>query len=170
LTKCRVRIPEYLIDRYKAHATFHQTCAAIQAWATRYPQTGAVYVEDAANGPAVMEQLRHVVPGLIAVTPNGGKYSRAAACQPRVEAGNVHLPRPTRPNGTTRPEYAWVLDFIEQLAAFPRGEHDDDVDAFSQLHVRWRQPSLSAEDVERLFQIGRGTGTGLWDSGEPRLR
>jgi hypothetical protein len=31
----------YLIDRFKAHASFQRTCAAIQAWADRYP--GAIY-------------------------------------------------------------------------------------------------------------------------------
>jgi predicted phage terminase large subunit-like protein len=156
----------YLIDRYKAHASFHQTCAAIQAWAARYPQTGAVYVEDTANGPAVMDLLRHVVPGLLPVTPQGGKFSRAAACQPRVEAGNVYLPRPTAPNGTRLPERAWVEDVIEQLAAFPRGAHDDDVDAFTQLLVHWRAPTRSADDWDRLLRVGAGTGMGVGLPGE----
>ena len=32
---------------------------------------------------------------------------------------------------------AWVEDFIDQCAAFPNGAHDDDVDAFTQLPMRW---------------------------------
>ena len=38
------------------------------------------------------------------------------------------------------PERAWVDDFLHQLTVFPNGAHDDDVDAFTQLLVRWQQP------------------------------
>ena len=127
-------------------------------------------MEDTANGPAVIDTLRHGVAGLIAVNPEGGKYSRAAACEPRVEAGNVYLPRPTMPNGTRLPARAWVEDFIDQLAAFPRGAHDDDVDAFTQLLVQWRGRAMSADDMARILSIGEGTRSWLRDSGEPPLR
>ena len=55
----------------------------------------------------------HEIPGIIAITPKGGKAERAAACAPRVEAGNVYLPRPTAPNGRRVPvitdlECEWV--------------------------------------------------------------
>jgi predicted phage terminase large subunit-like protein len=144
----------YLIDRFKARVSFQRTCDAIKRLTTQYPETGAIYVEDKANGPAVLDALGHEVPGLIAVTPKGGKHSRATACEPRVEAGNVYLPRPTTPQGVRLPERAWVDDFIEQLAAFPRGEHDDDVDAFSQLLVQWGSPTLSESDLVKILSIG----------------
>lgn len=92
--------------RFKAHASFQATCHAIQRLSVRYPQATAIYVEDAANGPAVIDTPKHTVPGLIAVGPHGGKYSRASACEPRVEAGNIYLPRPTVPNGTPIPARA----------------------------------------------------------------
>lgn len=152
----------YLIDRYKAHVSFQQTCRAIQTYVTRYPRATAVYIEDAANGPAVIDALRHQVPGLIAVKPEGGKFSRAAACEPRVEAGNIYLPRPTTPHGSRMPEREWVDDFVEQLAAFPRGEHDDDVDAFAQLLVQWSKASI----VPIGFPISVGTGRSYWAMGD----
>ena len=80
-----------------------------------------ILVEDTANGPAVIDTLRHEIPGIIAVRPQGDKVQRATACAPRVEAGNVYLPRPTGPAGRRLPARAWVDDFIEQLAAFPLG-------------------------------------------------
>ena len=40
---------------------------------------------------------------------------------PFVEAGNTHLPAPS----LTR----WVTEFLEELASFPAGAHDDHVDA-----------------------------------------
>lgn len=73
--------------------------------------------------------------------PEGGKYARAQAASPIVEAGNVWLPNP-RPHGRLRPERAWVEDFLHQLCVFPTGAHDDDVDAFSQLVARCIQPEI----------------------------
>lgn len=41
------------------------------------------------------------------------------------------------------PERAWVDDFVHQLTVFPRGAHDDDVDAFTQLVLRLMEPRVS---------------------------
>ena len=131
--------------------SFPETLRAIRALCARYPQARTILVEDTANGPAAIETLMHEIPGIIAITPKGGKTERAAACAPRVEAGNVYLPRPTAPNGRRVPARAWVDDFIEQLAVFPKGAHDDDVDAFTQLLLRWRH-----QRVALGFPIGVG--------------
>ena len=145
----------YLVDRYKAHASFTETCEAIRRMAQRYPNCGAVYIEDAANGSAAIDTLRRQVAGVLPVGPHGGKYSRASAAEPRVQAGNVWLPRPTTPDGRPILGRAWVLDFIEQLAQFPYGAHDDDVDAFSQLLIQWQRPMMSAAIRKRIWRIGR---------------
>jgi predicted phage terminase large subunit-like protein len=157
----------YLIDRFKAHASFQRTVEAIQRFAARYPQTGAIYIEDKANGPAVIDVLRHTVAGLIAVNPAGGKFSRASAAEPRVEAGNIYLPRPTTPAGVRLPQRAWVDDFIEQLAIFPRGQHDDDVDAFTQLLVQWQGQAWSEALILACLSIGEGERSPWRLSGEP---
>ena len=99
----------------------------------------------------MIDTLRHEIPGIIAVQPQGDKVQRATACAPRVEAGNVYLPRPTGPTGRRLPARAWVDDFIEQVAAFPMGAHDDDdVDAFTQLLLRWHPRRMSPEMMRRL--------------------
>jgi len=73
--------------------------------------------------------LAHDIPGLLPVTPEGGKVARAQAVSPLIEAGNIYLPHP---------QYApWVNDFIEECAAFPNGAHDDQVDAMTQALLRW---------------------------------
>ena len=95
----------------------------------------------AANGAAIVSALRHQIPGLIAVRPEGGKVARAQAVAPLVEAGNGYLPHP-RPAWRLRPERAWVEDFLDQCTAFPKAAHDDGVDALTQLLVRWQQPQL----------------------------
>ena len=131
----------YLIHRVKGQWAFGESCRQVEALTRRYPDTGTILIEDAANGPAIIDALTHRIAGIIAVSPEGGKRARAQAVQPRIEAGNVHLPNP-RPHGTLIPERAWVEDFLHQLTVFPRGVHDDDVDAFTQLLVRWQRPEM----------------------------
>lgn len=131
----------YLIDRAKGQWDFSQTCRRVRAMKDRYPKTSRILIEDAANGPAIISFLKNEISGIIAVTPEGGKAARAQAAQPQVEAGNIYLPNP-KPNGKRVPERDWVDDFLYQLMIFPHGAHDDDVDAFTQLLVRWQKPSM----------------------------
>jgi len=131
----------YLMDRVKGQWAFSESCRQVEALRRKYPASATILIEDAANGPAIIEVLRHRVSGIIAVQPEGGKLARAYAAQPQVEAGNVYLPNP-RPHGRLMPERAWVDDFLYQLTGFPNSAHDDDVDALTQLVVRWQRPEL----------------------------
>jgi predicted phage terminase large subunit-like protein len=128
----------------------------------QYPSTQAVVVEDAANGPAVVDALRQQIPGLLLVKPEGGKIARAAAVQPQVEAGQVFVPQPRWPDGTPRPDRAWVEDFIETCAMFPKGEHDDDVDALTQLLVYLKKIGI-APPMRRLLPTPADFGPKLLD-------
>ena len=92
-------------------------------------------MEDKANGAAVIQELGHDVPGLIAVNPEGGKMARAQAVSPQVESGNVYLPHPAL--------VSWVDDLIEEAAAFPHGRNDDQVDAMTQALNRLRSTGAS---------------------------
>lgn len=132
----------YLIDRAKGQWSFTESCKQVTRLNQRYPQARTILIEDAANGPAIIDHLKRMISGIIAVTPDGGKMARAHAAQPIVEAGNVYLPNPA-PNGRRRPDRDWVEDFLHQLIIFPHGAHDDDVDAFTQLVVRWQQRRVS---------------------------
>jgi predicted phage terminase large subunit-like protein len=129
----------YLIDRRKGQWAFNETCRQVLELRRRYPETTATLIEDAANGPAIINVLGRQVSGIIGVTPEGGKYARAQAASPIVEAGNVWLPNP-RPHGRLVPDRAWVDEFIHECCMFPTGAHDDDVDAFTQLVARCLQP------------------------------
>jgi predicted phage terminase large subunit-like protein len=129
----------YLIDRVKGQWSFSESCRQVERLNLKYPRANTILIEDAANGPAIIDVLTHKLSGIIAVQPQGGKMARAQAAQPKVEAGNVYLPTP-RPHGRLIPEREWVEDFLYQLTVFPNGAHDDDVDAFTQLLVRWQQP------------------------------
>lgn len=124
----------YLIDMVRDRMSFTETISAIQKLSRKWPQTEAKYVEQAANGFALIDSLKAKVSGLIAVKPLGSKVARANAVSPRIEAGNVHLPHPSIA--------PWVSEVIEEWASFPMGEHDDIVDAMCHgLHKLGDMPS-----------------------------
>jgi predicted phage terminase large subunit-like protein len=149
----RVGARTYVLDRFKSRASFTETCHAIKQMVAKYPNA-RVLVEDAANGPAVVSALQKDIRGILAVTPEGGKWSRAAAVQPQVEAGQVLLPRPRFADGQLRTEYVWVEDFVEQCCLFPKGEHDDDVDALTQALVYLQKRPVSQLTVREILAVG----------------
>lgn len=128
--------------------TFTQTCADIlllnkqfNGSAKHLPRVMRTLIEDKANGPAIIDSLMTKVPGVIAVTPEGGKESRANVLEAPVEAGQWYVPE-----GET-----WVSDFIAEFAGFPTGAHDDQVDAASQAEIYM----LSGADVARIANLGK---------------
>lgn len=127
----------YLVDQVRDRMDFPAACAAVKAMSAKWPQTALKLVEDKANGPAIIAQLRKDVPGLVAYNPEGSKEARCHAVSPFVESGNVELPDP----GAA----PWVGGFIEECSAFPNGAHDDQVDTMTQaLHKLLLTPSLTS--------------------------
>ena len=114
----------YLLDQVRARMGFTATLAAFRALADKWPQAQRKLVEDKANGPAVIDSLRHAVPGIIPVEPDGSKIARAHAVTTFFEAGNVHIPHPS--------VCGWVSEYMAELTGFPAAAHDDQVDATTQ--------------------------------------
>lgn len=112
----------YLMDQARGRWSFTETCAQLLRMAAKWPHARRRLVEDKANGSAVINALKSKLAGLIEVNPEGGKESRAAACQPEVESGNVYLP-----DG-----HSLLDEFITEWAVFPNGSNDDQVDAGTQ--------------------------------------
>lgn len=124
----KVNADFYLIDAIKRRMDFPDTVRAIKAMDAKYPDRHSILIEDKANGPAIIATLRHEIAGIIAEKPKDSKIARANAATGFVESGNVYLPR-----------YAdFTAEFIEELAAFPRGINDDLVDAFTQFINKYR--------------------------------
>ena len=120
----------FLLDQHRARLDMPATKEAVLSVSARWPKASAKLVEDKANGPAVIQELRHQIEGLIAVAPEGGKIARAHAVSPMVESGNVYLPHPSIA--------PWVEAFLDEVTAFPNGRHDDQVDAMTQALNRLR--------------------------------
>ncbi|OPG13636.1 phage terminase large subunit [Microbispora sp. GKU 823] len=136
----RFGLQAYLLDQVRGRMSFVETRKAVKELAAKWPQAVAKYVEDKANGTAVINSLARSVAGLIPVEPEGGKAARASAVAPFVEAGQVFLPAPSLA--------PWVGAYREEHASFPRGSHDDQVDATSQaLNRLLLAPLLSGDDL-----------------------
>ena len=83
------------------------------------------YVEDKANGPAVISTLKSKIPGIVPVNPKDSKYGRATASPRSSRPGNVLLPDPDIALFDAE-------ELIDEAAGFPNAAHDDLVDATSQ--------------------------------------
>ncbi len=111
----------YLIDRICRRMGVTDTIAAVLETMDRYPQS-AVYVEDKANGPAVIEVLKGEVSGIHEWSPGtDSKTGRAEAVAHLFASDNVFLP----PDDLA----PWIGEYASTLHKFPLDRHDDDVDA-----------------------------------------
>lgn len=124
----RVGARKYLLDEVRGKWDIVKTIAMVRRLSAKWPAALTKLVEDKANGTAVIAMLRRELPGLIPVEPQGGKVARLMAVLPTIEAGDVYLPDPKA--------NPWVDDYRVEFRRFPRGKHDDRVDATSQALVR----------------------------------
>jgi predicted phage terminase large subunit-like protein len=101
-------------------------------------------IEDKANGSALIDDLDRSYNGipLIPYNPQASKYERASLAAPSWRAGLCYLPE----------HEPWVSDFVAQHVSFgPGADHDDEVDAMSQIFIYW-QDGVSPEDqLKRAF-------------------
>jgi len=125
----RVGSNYYLLDRIKERLGIVETMSAILQMSAKWPRALLKLVEDKANGSAVIQMLQVKIPGMVAVEPDGGKIARANAVAPAFESGNVYLP-----DASIAP---WVVEYMDEMCAFPNGAHDDEVDSTTQALNRF---------------------------------
>lgn len=128
----------YLLDQTRARRDFPETVQAFREFHDNHSDISAKWVEDKANGPALIALLKDEIAGIIPIQPQGSKEERARGVAFYLESGNVFLPHP---------EVApWVWDLIEEHSAFPNAMNDDQVDcttqALSRLYAKEHKPSM----------------------------
>lgn len=132
----RKKAQYFLFDIDHRRMGFADTMKAIRAMSDKWPNARSKYIEDKANGTAIIEMLKDEISGIVPVNPDGGKEARANAVSPLFEAGNVYLPHPNM--------CPWVEELIEELVSFPNAAHDDLVDmttqALNQLYTNNSNP------------------------------
>lgn len=137
----------YYMLPYRVHnrLDFGPTKRAIKSCHAAYPKAHAILIEDKANGPAIISELRHEIACIVAVDPQGGKLARAQSIAPLWEAGSVELPDPQRFN------VPWLEEYIHNICTFPKAAHDDDMDATSQalIYMRTRMSTGMLDYIRR---------------------
>jgi predicted phage terminase large subunit-like protein len=114
----------YITDMYREKSEFHTLMRDIPAFNAK-ARAEAVLMENKGTGTSLIQVLRNSGQNIIPVQPQkqGGKEFRFELAIPALEAGRVSLPK----------QGAWIADFQEEILTFPGSNHDDIVDAFSQL-------------------------------------
>lgn len=123
----------YLLDLDRFKGDFTVTLRRFVAFCERNPDASTKLVEIAANGEAILSQLRQTIPGMLGVVPKSSKESRVSAIAPWIESGNVHIPESA----------PWLSDFKHECAMFPAGRHDDMVDSMTQALMRFDKTKAS---------------------------
>lgn len=125
----------YLIDQVRGRMSFTETIQAVKDFkAGPYGHlVHRILIESAANGEAAMDTLKKSISGIEPVRAKDSKELRARVVTPEHESGHVLLPHPTDPGNS------WVNDLISELTNFPRGAHDDQVDALTQALMKLRR-------------------------------
>jgi predicted phage terminase large subunit-like protein len=99
-------------------------------------RSATILIEDKVSGSSVAQDLRHDGIGVVRIRPEANKTYRASIASDQIEANNVYLPV----------EAPWLDDFLAEVAAFPNGRHDDQVDSMSQAII-WNQKKMSSFDA-----------------------
>jgi predicted phage terminase large subunit-like protein len=91
-----------------------------------------IFIEDAASGQSLIQEMRarSALP-ILPIKVDKDKIARAQAVTPMFEAGRVFVPQSA----------PWLNGYIDELASFPNGVHDDAVDSTTQAlnQLRWRR-------------------------------
>jgi predicted phage terminase large subunit-like protein len=110
----------YLVRQIYARMEFPELLRAMSA-AYNSKRSNAFVIENKASGQqAIQSLMRETKIPIILMTPDKDKSVRANSIIGHVESGRVFLPE----------DADFVSGFVEECAAFPKGAHDDQVDAF----------------------------------------
>jgi len=103
---------------------FPELCAWLPEWVNEYGYTNAsrIRIEPKASGKSIVQQIKATT-GLNVIEdepPKDDKVTRVNSASPKMEAGRIYLV-----------SGSWNESFLNQLAAFPNGQHDDEVDCLT---------------------------------------
>jgi predicted phage terminase large subunit-like protein len=127
-----------LLDAFKDRLTFPELKeSALKHYKEWEPD--AFIVEKKAAGAPLIQELRRMGIPVQEFTPSRGndKIARVNAISDLFASGKVWAP-----------DTRWAREVIEEVAAFPVGEHDDFVDTTSQALLRFRQGGFISLDSD----------------------
>ena len=115
----------YLLNLYRGKLNFPDLLRQVERLAAAH-NARAVLIEDAGSGTGLIQTLRPTRLNVIGIKPDGDKVTRMSVQSTMIESGKVFLPN----------DVPWLDQFRYEIAAFPNGSHDDQIDSLSQF-LRW---------------------------------
>lgn len=135
----------WLLDYQRKQLGFMSTAQAISDLKAKWPKVGRIYIEEAANGAALIDMLKKHFSTIVGVPPLGSKEARAHAVSWVWSNNLVLLPHPDESPG--------IVPWVAEITAFPDVKNDDTVDcmtiALHQLCLRSPIAMLITKDILR---------------------
>lgn len=137
----------WLLAARREKLAFQATAKAIADLKVAHPLVSKIFIEDAANGPALIDMLSNRIPGIVGVPALGSKEARWHAVAGIWQSGQVMLPHPD--------DMPAIVPMVAEVVAAPDVRNDDFVDcmamAIYQLCLRNPISALINEDILRLM-------------------
>jgi predicted phage terminase large subunit-like protein len=132
----------YLLDVLRRRMEYPELKRAVLAEYARV-RPDVVLIEDRASGTQLIQEL--LAEGIHAVTryrPQADKVMRMHAQTATIENGFVHLPEAA----------PWLAEYLHELAIFPYGRFDDQVDATAQF-LDWCKGAAHEDGIYALYRM-----------------
>lgn len=110
----------YLLDIFRKKINFNELEKNVVRL-YEYWEADKLYVEDAGSGQSLIQIIPYRYSISVKPVKTMNKVVRANMVSSPLENKSVYLPM----------NMSWVTDFINELARFPSGKHDDQVDVFA---------------------------------------
>jgi predicted phage terminase large subunit-like protein len=119
---------------YRGRVEYPALKRAVENMAAKW-NPDAVLIEDKSSGQALIQDMRADTRlPIIARMPHTDKLSRMMAVSSFIESGACLLPEAA----------SWIIDFEHEIASFPNGAHDDQVDSVSQFLAYMKEKTYAA--------------------------
>jgi predicted phage terminase large subunit-like protein len=132
----------YLLSFWRGRVEFPELMRQVSNQAEQW-RPHAILIEDNASGPSLIQVLKSATRlPVLAIRVDKYKRARAEAVTPLFDGGKIFVPESA----------PWVQGYVDELAAFPDGSHDDAVDSTTQAlnYLRQVQSLALAETFLRL--------------------
>ena len=131
----------YLLNVFRKKLAFPELKRAVVEQDALFKPT-VILIEDRASGTQLIQEL--IAAGLSKVTrinPEGDKIMRLNAQTATIENGFVYIPN----------EALWRADYLHELAVFPNGRYDDQVDSTAQA-LAWMKQSSNVPGMLEFYR------------------
>lgn len=141
-----------LLNMVKDRWTYPQLRAAAKEQYRRF-KPDKIIIEDAASGQSLIQDMKLNGLPVLPFRPDRDKVARAHAASGIIERGRVWLPSKKK----------FTAELLKEVLEFPKGAHDDAVDAMNigLLYFR-RRYDLTQEEVRRPNTESRGRRPSYW--------